>query len=137
MIALLKKYKEILLYLIFGGFTTLINIAVYWLCADVFHWGTIASTIIAWVLSVIFAFITNKLLVFESRSRSLKTLVYETFSFFGCRIFSGVLDLGIMWLTVDVFHWNNMLMKIISNVLVIILNYIFSKALIFRKKRSH
>lgn len=136
MILLLKKYKEILLYLIFGGFTTLINIASYWVCDDLFHWGTIASTIIAWFLSVIFAFITNKLFVFESKNISLKTLIFEIFSFFGCRVFSGLIDLGIMWLTVDIFHWNNLLMKIISNVLVIILNYIFSKVFIFRKKQS-
>lgn len=131
-----QKRKEVILYLVFGGLTTLVNLAVYFVCDNWFHWGTIASTIIAWFLSVLFAFITNKLLVFESRDRTTKTLLYESISFFACRLFSGVLDLFIMWLTVDVFHWNNMLMKIISNVIVVILNYIFSKLIIFRKKTN-
>lgn len=136
MIDLLKKYKEPLLYLVFGGLTTLVNIAVYFVCDQFWHWGTVWSTIFAWILSVLFAFITNKLFVFESKKHTAKTLLWEAGSFFGCRLFSGVLDLGIMWLTVDVFHWNSLLMKIISNILVIILNYIFSKWLIFRKKTS-
>lgn len=135
MIALFRKYKEIILYLVFGGLTTLVNIVTYFVCADWFHWGTVPSTIIAWFLSVVFAFITNKLFVFESKGTSLKTLFFETVSFFGCRLFSGVLDLFIMWLTVDILHWNDLLMKIISNILVIILNYIFSKLIIFRKKQ--
>lgn len=136
MVSFLNKYKEILLYLLFGGLTTLVNIVVYLLCDDGFHWGTVASTIIAWFLSVVFAFVTNKLFVFESRSAALKTVFFEAVSFFGCRLFSGVLDLGIMWLTVDLLHWNNLLMKVLSNILVIILNYIFSKLLIFRKKST-
>ena len=134
MIDFLKKHKEILLYLIFGGLTTLVNIVVYAVCADWFHWGTVASTIIAWVLSVAFAFVTNKLFVFESKHRSLKSLVFEVCSFFGCRLLSGLLDLFIMWLTVDIWHWNGLLMKIISNIFVIIINYLFSKAIIFRKR---
>ena len=131
---LLKRHKEIILYLLFGGLTTLVNIAVYAACADWFRWGTVASTIIAWILSVVFAFITNKLFVFESKHRSLKTLLFEACSFFGCRLFSGLLDLFIMWLTVDIWHWNGLLMKIISNIFVIIINYVFSKAIIFRKR---
>lgn len=136
MIDFLKKYREQLLYLIFGGLTTLVNILVYFVCDSLWHWGTVWSTIIAWVVSVLFAFVTNKLFVFESKTRSPKALLWEAGSFFGCRLFSGVLDLAIMWLTVDLLHWPSLLMKIISNVLVIILNYVFSKWLIFRKKIS-
>lgn len=131
----LKKHKEIILYLVFGGLTTLVNIAVYAVCDHWLHWGTVASTIIAWVLSVAFAFVTNKLFVFESKHRSLKTLLFEMCSFFGCRLFSGLLDLLVMWITVDIWHWNGLLMKIISNIFVIIINYVFSKAIIFRKRQ--
>ncbi|MDD5952123.1 MAG: GtrA family protein [Oscillospiraceae bacterium] len=136
MIALLKKYKEVLLYLVFGGLTTLVNILVYFVCDSWLHWGTVLSTIIAWVLSVIFAFVTNKQFVFESKQTDGKTLLYEVSSFFGCRAFSGVLDLLIMWLTVDIFHWHSLLMKVLSNIVVIILNYVFSKLIIFRKKTA-
>lgn len=137
MIDLFKKYKEVILYLIFGGLTTLVNIGVYYLCDTILHWGTIASTIIAWFLSVIFAFITNKIFVFESKEISAKKLFFETVSFFACRGFSGLLDLAIMWTTVDLLHWNGLLMKIISNIFVIIINYVFSKWIIFRKKTTH
>ncbi len=133
MIELLKKQKEAILYLVFGGLTTLVNIAAYFVCDEWARLGTVPSTIIAWLLSVAFAFVTNKIFVFESKGAAPKALLWETASFFGCRLFSGVLDLFLMWLTVDVFLWNNLLMKIVSNLIVIILNYVFSKFFIFRK----
>jgi putative flippase GtrA len=136
MISWTKRQKEIFLYLLFGGLTTLVNIGVYYVCDSLLHWGTVWSTIIAWVLSVLFAFFTNKQFVFESREHTAAAFLIEGLRFFGCRLFSGVLDLFIMWLTVDLFHWNSLLMKIISNVIVVILNYIFSKFFIFRKKQS-
>ncbi len=123
------------MYLIFGVLTTLVNIGAYFLLDNIFHFGTVISTIASWFISVLFAYITNKIFVFESKDRTFKTLAYEIISFFGCRLFSGLLDLFIMTSTVDWLHWNNMLMKVLSNILVVILNYVFSKMIIFRKKR--
>lgn len=123
-------YKEPILYLIFGGLTTLVNIITYFVCYNIASLSNVISTIIAWILSVIFAFITNKIYVFESKSKSI---IVELTSFFLCRLGTGILDLGIMYFTVDILKWHALLMKIISNVIVIILNYIFSKLIIFKK----
>ena len=126
-----NQYKMPILYIIFGGLTTLVNILVYFLCYDVSGLSNVLSTIIAWILSVIFAFITNKLYVFESKENNV---FYEISTFFGCRFGTGILDVGLMYLTVDILKWNALLMKIISNVIVIVLNYILSKVIIFKKK---
>ena len=134
---LLARYRSLILYAVFGALTTLANMAAYWLCFDVSGIPNVPSTIIAWVLAVSFAFITNKLWVFGSRSFDAKTLRHEIPSFFGARLLTGLLDVLIMYVTVDVLGWNAMVWKLVSNVIVIVLNYIASKLLIFRKKEEN
>lgn len=75
------KYKEVILYLIFGGLTTLINIIAYTVCAHIFYMDTVESTSAAWIISVIFAYVTNKIFVFESKTNTLAMLVKECISF--------------------------------------------------------
>ncbi len=130
---LIKKYKSIISYLFFGVCTTLVNIVVYYLCAHSVGMTTVISTVIAWIASVLFAFITNKLYVFESKSFEKKLLLREGISFFGCRLATGILDLVIMYISVDLLDMQDLFMKILSNVLVIVLNYICSKLVIFKK----
>ena len=125
-----SDYKMPILYIFFGGLTTLINIVVYSLCYYFYHIDNVPSNIIAWILAVVFAFVTNKIYVFESKSKSI---LYELCTFFACRAGTGLLDLGIMYLSVDILAWNELLMKILSNVIVIVLNYVFSKVIIFKK----
>lgn len=129
----IKKHKDILAYLFFGGVTTLVNLAVYAVCYDLCRLPNMLSTILAWVLSVLVAFLTNKPWVFGSHDWRAKTLLREAGSFFGCCLLTGLLDLLIMFLAVDLWHLPGTPMKIASNVLVIILNYVFSKWLIFKK----
>ncbi|MBP3489047.1 MAG: GtrA family protein [Roseburia sp.] len=131
----LEKYRELLLYGIFGVLTTLINIVVYSLCYERIGISNVASNVTAWILSVLFAFVTNKIWVFDSKSTELPVLLREAASFFGCRLATGLLDLAIMYVTVDVMAWNSMLMKCISNVIVIVVNYIASKLVIFAHKQ--
>ncbi len=133
---LLIKYKEMILYLVFGGLTTALNIGTYALCYYMIHIPNAPADIIAWIVGVVFAFVTNKLFVFESKSLKADVLVKEAVSFVGCRAATGVLDLVIMILSVNVFHQNELLWKIIANIIVIILNYVASKLLIFRKKST-
>ncbi len=132
---LYNKYKEILMYLIFGVLTTVVNIVSYFLLARILHIDTVVSTVIALILSILFAYITNKIFVFESKTNTAKELLKEIISFFGCRAFTGVLDVAFMYITVDVFNLNDMIMKIISNIVVIVVNYIFSKLIIFKKDK--
>ena len=129
------KYKDIIMYLIFGVLTTLINIISYFITYELLNIPNVPSTIIAWILSVIFAFITNKLFVFESKQWNKKT-IKELTSFTSCRIGTGLLELVIMYIFVDLLNFNGTIIKIITNVIVIILNYIFSKLIIFKKSVS-
>ena len=134
MIETIKKNKEILLYIFFGGCTTLVNIVVYYICSHLLFMSTTMSTIISWFMSVVFAYVTNKFFVFESKNCEISKLIYEIFSFFGCRLTTGILDLVIMIIFVDFLHFNDLVIKILSNILVIILNYVASKILIFKQK---
>lgn len=130
------KYKEVILYLVFGVLTTVINIAAYCIFAYAINVGTVISTIAAWIISVAFAYVTNKIFVFESKTCTFSALVYEITSFFGCRLFTGLMDLAIMYIFVDILKYNGILIKIISNVIVVVLNYIFSKIFIFSGKKE-
>lgn len=133
-IELIKKYKSVISYLFFGVCTTVINMATYYLCYNVSGIPNVPSTMIAWVVAVVFAYITNKLFVFDSKSFKADVLVREVASFFGCRLLTGILDVIIMYVAVDVMDMNSTLWKLVSNVLVIILNYVASKLVIFKKK---
>ena len=134
MMELLKKYKSLILYAVFGGLTTLVNMGAYWLCFNALGIPNVPSTIIAWFLAVSFAFITNKLWVFDSKSWKWQVLRKEIPAFISCRLATGVMDLVIMFVCVDLLGLHAMLMKLLSNVLVIILNYVFSKLVIFKKR---
>jgi putative flippase GtrA len=130
---IIEKYWDILSYLFFGVLTTLVNYLVYF---PLYNWAGLSatvSTIIAWVVAVVFAFLTNKPFVFKSHDWSMKTVKLELIKFLGCRIGSGVMEVAIIWLTVDILCWNGNWMKIVVSVLVIILNYIGSKLLVFKK----
>lgn len=125
------KYREIILYLFFGGCTTLVNIVAYYICSRI-GFGTAISTIIAWVLSVLFAYFTNREYVFKSKAVGIVPIFKETASFFVCRLATGLLDLAIMVVFVDFLHFNDMIIKILSNIIVIVINFVASKLLIFK-----
>lgn len=133
---LLIKYKRFILYAVFGVCTTLINWGTYYLCYSIIHVPNVPSTIIAWIIAVAFAFITNKIWVFDSKSFDGKTLIYEIWTFVAARLATGALDVAIMYVAVDVLGLNSTVWKLISNIVVIILNYILSKLIVFKKKNS-
>lgn len=131
---LLIKHKSFIMYAIFGVLTTVINMAAYYVLYNVLSWSNMASTALAWFVAVVFAFVTNKKWVFDSQSMEAKVLLYELFSFFLCRIATGVFDMVVMYVAVDVMHANEMFWKLTANVLVILLNFVASKLIIFKKK---
>ncbi|MFR1214451.1 MAG: GtrA family protein [Acutalibacteraceae bacterium] len=102
---------------------------------DILHWDVIIATVIAWIAAVIFAFITNKIFVFNSKTTDKKVLLKETVSFLIARLVSLGFDVLITWLMVDVGGINVWVTKVVSNVVVVILNYIFSKLFIFNNKQ--
>lgn len=130
---LLKKYRELILYLIFGVLTTLVNYISWWVMEPFFASSTVPVTA-AWIISVLFAYVTNRKFVFESKVTGGKALLKELLSFLTARILSGVLDLCIMWVFADWLRFDNRVVKLVSNVFVVIFNYIASKLVIFRKK---
>lgn len=129
----IKKYSDVWSYLAFGVLTTLVNYLVYFPCYYLLGWSAGLSNVVAWVVAVTFAFLTNKPLVFKSHDWSAKVVLPELWKFLACRIGSGVMETAILVITVDWFLWNAAWMKLITAVLVVILNYIGSKLLVFRK----
>ena len=127
------RNTDVLPYIIFGILTTLVNIISYWVLAHPLGIDTLPSTVIAWVLSVLFAYGTNRTWVFHSTAKTGQAILREMISFFACRITTGLVDWLGMYLFVEICHWDDMIVKIALNVLVIVLNYIASKWLIFRK----
>ena len=130
---LFEKYWDIFSYLLFGVLTTVVNYLVYLPCYNLLGISASVSNVIAWVVAVIFAYLTNKPWVFKSHDWSRQTVIPELTRFVGCRIGSGALETGIIFLTVDLLCWNGNVMKLVTSVLVVILNYIGSKLLVFRK----
>lgn len=131
---LLKTYREPIVYLVFGVLTTVVNYIVYLPCYNLLGINASVSNMIAWVAAVAFAFLTNKPFVFQSHDWSGKVVLPELTKFVGTRIGSGALETGILFLTVDFLGMNGNVWKLLTSVLVVILNYIGSKLLVFRKK---
>lgn len=127
------KNREIVFYVIFGVGTTFINILTYCICTRWFDLNTTVSTIVAWIVAVVFAYFTNRIWVFESKASEYKDILKEFFSFIVCRVTTGIIDIVIMCFCVDIMKMNDVVIKIISNIIVIVLNYVASKLIIFRK----
>lgn len=134
LLILLKKYRGMISYLFFGALTTLVNVVCYHVLYNVLGIGNDPSTVIAWMAAVVFAFLTNKPFVFESHDWSWSVLWPEVRSFLSCRIGTGVLEFVLMHILVVRLGLNGLVMKLLVNILVIILNYVGSKFLVFRKK---
>ncbi len=130
---LIQKYWDILTYLIFGVLTTVVNYLVYLPCYNWLGLSASVSNVIAWVVAVAFAYLTNKPFVFRSHDWSAKTVGPELAKFVGCRVGSGLLETAVLFLTVDLLSWNGNVMKLILSVAVVILNYVGSKLLVFKK----
>ena len=127
-----KANKQMVLYLFFGVCTTVINIVCYGIWNEILSLNNITSTILAWLVAVFFAFVTNKVYVFESQRTKTSERLSEMASFFFFWFITGVLDVVIMAITVDILKWNSLIWKLISNIIVTVVNYIASKFLIFK-----
>jgi len=130
--ALYFKYKEQILYLFFGGCTTLVSLVTQFLLRPL---GVTLYTAIAWVVSVSFAFVTNKLFVFESKTRDKDKLTFEVVSFFASRAGTLLVEWTIKLCMITWLHQNETLWIILSTVIVIVLNYFISKLIVFKRKK--
>lgn len=133
-IELVKKHWDILSYLFFGVMTTVVNYAVYLPLYNWLHLSATVSNAIAWVVAVAFAFLTNKPFVFGSHDWSAKVVLPELTKFIGCRVGSGLAETAIIFVAVDLLQGNGNLWKLLTSILVVILNYIGSKLFVFKSK---
>lgn len=130
------RYRDVILYLFLGVCTTIVNVVVYWCCAHMFVLPIMVSTVIAWIFSVLFAYVTNRRWVFHSDASKMTDIAREILTFFGCRLATGVVDWGCMYAFVDLLGLNDVLIKIVANAVVIVLNYVTSKLIIFKRKKK-
>ncbi|MBQ7618252.1 MAG: GtrA family protein [Desulfovibrio sp.] len=128
-----KQNHELIAYLIFGLLTTLINYVVYFFCLLILNFDYLLSNTLAWILAVLFAFITNKLYVFHSLQWDFFIAFRECWQFFSARIFSLLIESALLWFCVEQLELSEKITKVFTNVLVIVLNYLISKTIIFKK----
>ena len=137
-IKMLKKYKEVISYLIFGVLTTVVSLAVYYLSVFTFLNPNNAfelqiANIISWIVGVCFAYFTNRKYVIESKE---KNKLKEASKFVFARVVTLIMDMIIMWIGVTLLHRNDKIIKLISQVVIIVSNYVFSKIFVFKKKEN-
>lgn len=129
----LYKYSEIISYGFWGIMTTILNYIVYFSFTKILHTNYIFANTSAWVLAVAFAFITNKLFVFHSKTWSGSVALRELWQFISARLFSLVVETIILYIFVDSFGFRDDIMKLFTNIIVIIINYVLSKLIIFKR----
>ncbi|MBD5509444.1 MAG: GtrA family protein [Lachnospiraceae bacterium] len=133
---LYKKHEEGINYLIFGFLAFVLNYILYFLFADAMQLHYMAATVLSWVLTVVFAYWTNRTFVFKSQNKDTGSVVKEFVSFIGARIATEVLELVLMYVMVDLLSINDKISKLVCQVLVILANYVLSKIWIFKKSSS-
>lgn len=131
------NYAEYILYIVFGIVTTVVNFITYFIFTKAIGFTTVTSNLIATAISIIFAYITNKIFVFNSKRNSIGELITELVKFVGARIFTGLLDTLFVFIGVDCIKANDFVIKTISCIIVVLLNYIISKAIIFNKQEDN
>ena len=122
---------ETISYLIVGVLTTVISIGTFALCYRKLKWSTVISNIISWIVAVSFAYVANKIFVFQSPSWEMAVITKEIIGFVSARLLTLGFDIAFIYITVDKLRWNDILCKIGSNVVIIIVNYVASKLFIF------
>lgn len=137
---LFKEYESVISYLFWGVVTTIVNLAVFQFLSSGIHWNYQVATVIAWFLSVLVAYFTNKVWVFNSHYSTVKAFVKEFFSFYFYRGLTLIMDIIMMYIGVSLLKFDSpmqqFIVKVIDNVVVVIANYVFSKWLIFHDNRK-
>ena len=130
------QYKEILLYLIFGGLTTVVSLVTYWLCCYPLGMNVLAGNVVSWICAVTFAYFTNAKWVFESSASTGKEKLKESVSFYGGRLATLGVEELILLIFITWLGFNKMVIKVIAQVVIVVLNYVVSKLFVFRKKQQ-
>lgn len=127
------KYEEAIIYLVFGVLTTVVNIVVFYLLDTVFDVQYLIANLVSIIVSILFAFFTNKKYVFKSKSENFQSWMKEFVLFCSFRVLSGVFDMLSMWILVDFLTLDTNIAKIATQFIVVVLNYFFSKFFVFKR----
>lgn len=131
LIELYQKYRELIDYIIFGGLTTVVNIVAFYILDTLLGWPYLIANAVAIIVSILFAYVTNKLFVFRTDNLNFKENVLEFLRFIGFRLVSGLADMAAMWILVDLLTVDTNISKLLTQFIVVVLNYLFSKLFIF------
>ena len=130
-----KKYKEILLYLFFGGLTSVVSIVSYAYCDVIMGMNPLIANVSSWILAVTFAYITNKIWVFQVEIHGKKELLQQMVSFYTGRLLTLGIEEVILFIFITKCGFNSLVVKIVAQVVVVVSNYIISKCFVFRDKK--
>lgn len=130
------KNREVVLYLLFGFLTTVLNVVVFTGCIRLLNFGVLVSNVFAWIISVLFAYLTNRRFVFDSSASSAKDIIKECLGYFTGRIGTGVFDIIAVYIAVEILLLNDIITKIVVNILVVVFNYLISKFLVFKRENK-
>ena len=125
-----KKYKEMLLYLFFGGLSFIVSIACFNVGMGI---NELIANILSWIITVMFAFLTNRVWVFQSPTDSVQAFIKQMFVFYSGRVITLVVEEAILLVFITWLGFNSMLIKVIAQVIVIVLNYVISKLVVFKE----
>jgi len=138
-----QKNREVLMYLFFGVMTTLVSFLTAGISKYLLELAgmgkdpvSVLSTLISWICAVTFAYVTNRIWVFDSKVKGAKGILAEMVSFYGGRVFTLLVEMGMMWLGYSVMGINYWVTKIVANIVVLVLNYVISKLFVFRKNKT-
>ena len=137
MLKILFKYKQFLLYALFGGLTFVVSVVSYGFFCTLLTFNELISNLLSWILAVSFAFFTNRIWVFQSPTNTSREFFQQLLKFFSSRLATLGVEEIILLLFVTTMHLPNMLVKIAAQIIVIILNYILSKKVIFTSKKEN
>ncbi len=126
------RYKDIFWYCFFGGLTTLVNIAVFYVFSDVIILHYMIANAIAWIVAVLFAYVTNRTWVFKSKTKGFSNILIECITFMGFRLLSLGMEMIILFVMIDMIGMDQMITKLVTQIVVIVANYVFSKWIIFK-----
>lgn len=130
-----NRYREQILYLVFGGLTTLISIITYAVFTELADINILIANILSWIISVAVAYATNKSVVFRSDKKGAAQVLNEALSFYAGRLLTLLIEEAILFVFIDLAKLPNMPVKIIAQIIIIVLNYIISKVFIFKKTK--
>ncbi len=129
-----QRHKEVLLYLFFGGLTCILSIGSYSYCDIGMGMDPLIANVISWILAVSFAYITNKIWVFCAETHGIKALLQEMVDFFAGRVFTLLVEELILYVFITHLAWNSIAVKVAAQVVVVVLNYVISKVIVFRQR---